>query len=408
MNYTQDTTNKVPSLVLSLLGKSLLFFLILVVLTFTACGGGGGGSGSSGNGTLSLSLQDASSDDYQAVYVTIKEVQVHLGGDENVDSNWKVVANPNTTYNLLDLANGVREKLGLAELEPGDYTQMRLIIENQNPDSSLNIFSEPHPFPNYVIMLDDTIHQLKVPSGYQTGVKIVQGFEINSNQTTELILDFDASKSVVKAGNSNKWLLKPTIKVLEVSDYSIIRGTVTEEGTDNPIVGASVSAQVFDGAAADEANQVVVHAATITDENGAYSLFIEPGTYNIVVSAAGYQPKCLSVTTSAGDALSGIDFVLTPSEANGTVEGSISIPGSNTDQYATLSFRQVLSNGTEDVTVEVKSVNVADSTEFSESLPPDDYRAVVSSYQMVTAGVDATVDSNAVTNLGEIVLTEAP
>ena len=404
MYSTHIAMNKMRGFMLDMFGRSLLLLSVLAVLTITACSGGG--SGGSNTGTLALSLQDAFTDSYQAVYVTINEVQVHLSGDENDDGNWEVVAYPYKTYNLLELVNGVRGELGLADLQAGHYTQMRLII-GEIPDSGLNIFSELHPYANYVILSDDTVHELKVPSGYQTGIKIVKGFDIGLNQTAELVLDFDASRSVVKAGNSGKWLLKPTIKVLEVDDYSIIRGIVSEDGTGTPIEGAIVSAQMFDGSAADEADEVVAQAATITDETGAYSLFVEPGTYNIVVYAGGYQSACLSVTTSPGASLDDIDFVLL-SDPNGTVEGLVTIPGDSDEQYATLSFRQVLSCGTGDATGEVKSVNVMESFVFSESLPPGDYRVVVSSYQMVTVAIDMSVASDETTVLGEIVLTESP
>ena len=153
---------------------------------------------------------------------------------------------------------------------------------------------------------------------------------------------------------------------------------------------------------------MVVQATTVTDETGAYSLFVEPGTYNIVVYAGGYQPACSSVTTNPGDSLDDIDFVLLLSDPNGTVEGFVTIPGDSDEQYATLSFRQVLSCGAGDATGEVKSVNVMESVVFSESLPPGDYRVVVSSYQMVTAATDMSVASDATTDLGEIVLTESP
>jgi len=57
-------------------------FCLLTILVFSGCGDSGGGSSaggsSAGTGTLSLSLTD-SSGDYQAVYVTIYEVQVHMG-----------------------------------------------------------------------------------------------------------------------------------------------------------------------------------------------------------------------------------------------------------------------------------------------------------------------------------------
>jgi hypothetical protein len=116
----------------------------------------------------------------------------------------------------------------------------------------------------------------------------------------------------------------------------------------------------------------------------------------------------LSGAIDAGDSLEGIDFVLSLSAPNGTVEGSVSIIGGSTEQYATLSFRQVLSSATGNVPAEVRSVNVAQSVVFSESLPPGGYRVVVSSYQMVTTAFDTSVASDTVTDLGEIVLSESP
>ncbi|MCK7490916.1 MAG: DUF4382 domain-containing protein [Comamonadaceae bacterium] len=65
----------------------------------------------------------------------------------------------------------------------------------ETADGGVNIRGQAHPFANYVIDDSNDYHELKIPSGFQTGVKIVQGFEINENRTTELLLDFDASRS---------------------------------------------------------------------------------------------------------------------------------------------------------------------------------------------------------------------
>jgi hypothetical protein len=326
-----------------------------------------------------LSLTDATTLYYKAVYVTIARVDVHLGGNENSPNNWKTVATPARTYNLLELVNGVREHLGLAELDAGSYTQMRLIIGSEPDDDGLNIFHTPHPHANYVVLAGtDEIHELKVPSGPQTGIKLVHGFTVMENQTTELILDFNAATSVVKAGASGLWLLKPTIKVLNTEEYCIVSGTVEDEGS-NGLPGVLISAQIYDDSADDPKDSVVIQTSTVTDENGEYKLFLEPGKYNIVAYGTGYIPavEC-SVELEAGVLIEDLNFELWPAEA-GTVDISVSIAAAEEDQHATISFRQWVDCNGVDTEFEVVSVNVGNDGTFELELPAGFYDVVASS-----------------------------
>jgi hypothetical protein len=364
-----------------------LFFVIVFGLsTIVATGGGGGGGSSSGSGTgtLSLSLSDATTDEYNAVYVTVREVQVHMPL-----GNWTVVASPNQTYNLLGLVNGVKEQLGIAVLQSGDYTQMRLII-GDTPDSGINILSESHPYANYIIDEFNVYHELKIPSGYQTGVKIVQGFSININQTTELILDFDASRSIVKAGSSGKWLLKPTIKVLNTDDYAVVSGLITDS---NVILleGVLVTAQIYNPSASDPKDRVTVRASTLTDQNGNYAIFLKPGTYNIVTYKDQYGPVCAK-HSAASKSTHTLDFTLdAASTGTGTVLGDVDITGGSAEQHVTLSFRQnALCNGSTDE-IEVKAINVVNSGNYTEVLPAGNYVGVASTFGETTKEYSVTV-----------------
>jgi hypothetical protein len=374
---------------------STLLLCFLVGLSLTACGGSGGSGGSTG--TLSTSLTDSSTDMYQAVYVTIARVEVHHDGD----GSWETVAEPNKTYNLLDLVNGVRETLGIATLATGHYTQMRLIIGETAEAHGLNILSTLHPYANYIINRDDDIHELKVSSGTNTGLKIVNGFDINENQTTELILDFDAMSSVVIAGSSGKYLLKPTVKVINTANYAIVYGTVTSTDT-TPLEGALASAQTADPNNSDVKDMVVIEAGTLADENGEYALFLAPGGYNLVTTKSGYLTDCTVVTLEA-DSTTTVDFTLADATTElGTLSGLVTInTPANDDQYVTIDFRQnITCFENQDAIITVMSVNVADGGVYSVDLPAGDYQVVASTFNEDTQSIDdVTVTSGTETQL---------
>ena len=371
--------------------KSFKFILLLLASAFLFACDGGGSSGSNstggdGTGTLSLDLTDASTDEYKAVYVTIDEVQVHMKGDDKKDSNWKVVAKPSPkkTFNLLDLVNGVRQELGIAELAAGGYTQMRLII-GKIPDDGINILSQKHPYANYVIENNDDLHELKIPSGFQTGIKVVHGFTISLNQTTELILDFDASRSVIQAGKSGQWLLKPTIKVLNTEEYSIIDGVVIYVfQPPQGLEGALISAQIFNSSAQDEKDEVIVQTSTISVQNGEYSVFVQPDTYNLVAYKKGFSPDCAEITTASGSTEMQ-NFYLQSATA-GIVTGDVSINGETDENYVTISFRQSIQceGAIQSELIEVKSINVANGYTYSVFLPIGTYTVVASTYGRTT------------------------
>ena len=176
------------------------------------------------------------------------------------------------------------------EFSAGTYNQIRLII-GLKPELENNLLGELHPAANYIILNDgiDTVEQLKIPSGIQTGIKLNDSFTVDGGEIKDLVLDFDASRSVVKAGNSGKYILIPSIKVIEPEDKIDINGTVSEKvAPENKIEGALVSAQISDSLSA------TVARSTISDNGGNYllSLLSPDQTYNIVAYSAGKIPEC--------------------------------------------------------------------------------------------------------------------
>ena len=378
---------------------SAWIILSLSILIFTACGGGGGGGGSSGGGetgTVSVGLTDSATGQYLAIYVTIDEVQVNKNdGSSSGNSGWKTVANPMKTYNLLKLVNGVTEILGEDELAAGTYHQIRLII-GKTAESENNIDGVPHPYANYVVLNDgDGLYvPLKIPSGYQTGVKLVHTFVVEDGGFVELVLDFEACKSVVETG-IGKYILKPTIKVIEPVNKSLVYGKVTEHNTDPaiPITGALVSAQISDGLSAS-----VVRSTLTSDEDtqeGQYMLLLSPGqTYNVVVYSdtkvddSGtqklYLPACAGITAPLDGELEQ-NFTLVKRDF-GTITGDVSVSGDIDPEdppVVYISFYTTLECGDNDY-IEVTSLSVSPDTvsgilTYTVELPVGTYDVVASS-----------------------------
>jgi hypothetical protein len=149
-------------------------------------------------GTLVMKITDAPADlNIEKALVTISDVEVHLAGT-NEDANatnetgWFTVVKEEKTFDLIKIKD-VKELLGNSELKAGKYTQVRLNINKA------------------LVTIDGIEHDLTIPS---RTVKLVKPFNIIENQTTTLILDFDAKESIKSAGK-DKYVMNPTIKVIQ-------------------------------------------------------------------------------------------------------------------------------------------------------------------------------------------------
>lgn len=235
----------------------------------------------SGHGRASFYLTDGPLEAENVSEVVISISKVDVFGPEG----WATVKEYESpqAINLLELQGGQTFFLDETELVSGLYDQIRLGLA-----SSLNTDANGNP-PHYIKFKDESIEEITIPSGNQTGYKIVGGFTIPDGGVTSVIIDFDVRKSVVKAGNSGKYILKPTLRLIEDANVGSIEGTISGEVDGNLVVYAYTSGEYQASETTPNADGVVFANAVTSsnvDSTGVYHLsFLPSATYDLVIAS---------------------------------------------------------------------------------------------------------------------------
>jgi hypothetical protein len=113
---------------------------------------------------------------------------------------WHTVSDQCQTLDLLTLRDGVTEAVGIATLPAGDYGKIRLMLTKAS------------------IVIDGVEHELVVPSGSESGIKIGRGFRLEEGAATTITIDFDAGRSVHYAPG-NGYMMSPVIDIIDVKSH---------------------------------------------------------------------------------------------------------------------------------------------------------------------------------------------
>ena len=277
-----------------------------LALAAAACGGGSSGGGSIGGGVgrLQVLLTDApfAHDIVESTQIKVSAIRVHR--DAQADGGFITLPDvTDVTLELLDLQNGLTQLLVDAELPAGRYRQIRLVVD----EATLKLINGNE--------YSTALGNLNLTSTGSAGLKLFVDppIQVNAGATTEILLDFDLSKSfhpvpATDALTATSYLLMPVVRVTNQTATGEIRGTVTEDdGAGGQIGVEGATVHILPPGETDPLNSI---ATTGTVAGGSYAVLgLAVGTYDVLAIKDPKQGSVLGVDVVA-DTPTVVDIVI--------------------------------------------------------------------------------------------------
>jgi hypothetical protein len=186
-------------------------FAALALIILSSCSKNQKSSTDSTKASLQVRLTDGPDPNVREVWVDIQQIEVIMS-----DTSHPIIlegTHPGL-YNLLDFSDGKDTILADATIPPGTISQIRLILGDNNS----------------IVTKEGEKIALKTPSGQESGLKVQIHQDVSGGILYRLILDFDAGRSIIKAGNSGNYLLKPVLRILSfIPSGGDIQGVVVPD-----------------------------------------------------------------------------------------------------------------------------------------------------------------------------------
>ncbi len=226
--------------------------------------------------------------------ITITLIEMHLA-DSTGPGSFVTVWEGRQTIDLLKLRDGETADLPEAQVPAGRYNMIRMRVDSVS-----------------LVFKDSTTLELNVPQGMMGragGIRIilVPPVEVEEGQLSEILLDFDVSKSFVRRGrwhqNFPMFIFRPVIRAVNLNYAGRIVGMVSDSsGSPLPNVQISVLR-----------DSVITH--TFSNRMGFYKVLgLREGVYSVKAEKRGYAAQTVTgVNVERGQAVVQ-NFVLTPTE----------------------------------------------------------------------------------------------
>ena len=251
--------------------------ILLMVFTFQSCS-----NESNDNidktARVQLKLVDAPGD-YLEVNIEIVDIQYNSSEDEGGWKSFGTAEDYPINVDLTELTAGNSLILADTIIASGMMNQIRLILSDNN-----NLVYEDQDGQEMETHLD-------TPSAQQSGLKLKLNEELEPGYSYTFILDWDVQKSIVNAGNSGKYILKPVIRVnTEVNSGSImgkVEGDLADDNIEGAVALENAKVEIY-ASPINEGDESI--ASTYTNVNGEFTfLGLDAADYIIEIKVDGFD-----------------------------------------------------------------------------------------------------------------------
>ena len=311
-------------------------FLASIALSLVGCNSGMGAGGSTG--ILNLSITDTPVDGATSVLITFTGVEIQPGGGDQQDQ-----ADGTSGDNQGDDDSGGNQdqqgNMGMGGMDDSNDMSsnerpiefnfpapMQIDLLKQQGGNSASLLSGVSlPAGHYawirlklattdcctITLSDGSVHPLIIPSGDETGLKLVQGFTVAAGGTANFTIDFNLRQSITLA--NGKYILKPALRITNNVVTGQIHGVV-----DNTLMIGSLAitnptcmpaAYIYAGdnvtpvdinptSSVQPATTATVKLDNDTGEFVYMASFLAPGDYTVALTcAAGDNPATADTLT---------------------------------------------------------------------------------------------------------------
>jgi len=283
---------------------TLVPLLVAAALGVAGCGGGNSMSQaqSSPMTQMKLSVADAPPAD-NATHVVVVFTGVELTG--NGGNPVTITFPAPKSIDLMTQSATASAVLFDQPIPSGSYGQIRLMV---TADGSANN--------SYIDFADGSRMGLRVPSGSETGFKLVSGFTVPSSGVVDYTIDFDLRKAITcPPGQTPACILKPVERLVDNTSVGNIQGQITSTLPS----GCTPGVYLYSGAVtkledmnstapSTDTNQPLASTAPVATSTPPYYYqftFLAPGTYTVAFT-------CQAALDNADQADTTVKFDLTP------------------------------------------------------------------------------------------------